>query len=302
MRLMLLAAFLLLATLAVSGRAQDVFQEGSTITVELQNGDKLTGILEKADQSKLVILHDILGRMEIPRAAIKPAVPKPVVEAVSPWSGSFDLSLNGSGGNTDTQTFRTGLEAKHDEAEFVDTYTAWYRRSTAGSTVDDDKGFAQMRHEWKLKDSLWRPFVQGSYDKDRFADWDSRAAVAAGVAHPLVDTPEQKVQGRLGAGVSRKFGVSDDSVEATTYEALLGLDWNWIFSETNSFNFTTDVYPGINPSGEFRAISRAYFESKVAATSPWFVKVGVDQTYDSSAGAGTESTDWNYYLGLGRHF
>lgn len=64
-----LTVVLLLALLAAQAVAQDVFQEGQTITVELMNGDKLTGKLEDADGARLVILHDILGRLEIARAS-----------------------------------------------------------------------------------------------------------------------------------------------------------------------------------------------------------------------------------------
>src|SRR5262245_18034866 len=104
---------LLLALLALPVHAQDVFQEGKPLTVALMNGDKISGILESADTNNLVIKHDILGTITIPRAVMKPVTP-PEVKPVVPWSGSFDLSLSGSEGNTDTQIFRTELDIKHD--------------------------------------------------------------------------------------------------------------------------------------------------------------------------------------------
>src|SRR5262245_14515381 len=48
MRRALPVCLLLLALLSFSAHAQDVFQEGQTITVELMNGDKLTGLLLQA--------------------------------------------------------------------------------------------------------------------------------------------------------------------------------------------------------------------------------------------------------------
>ena len=84
--LRLLPCFLL-ALLALPVRAQDIFQEGKMITVELMNGDKISGILESADTNNLVIRNDILGRITIPRAATKPPAPAEPVKVVEPWTG-----------------------------------------------------------------------------------------------------------------------------------------------------------------------------------------------------------------------
>ena len=203
-----LPAVLFLALLAAPSVAQDVFQEGQTITVELMNGDKLTGLLEDADGARLVILHDILGRLEIARASIKPPAP-PATPAppASPWSGKFDVALNGSEGNTTTGSFRTQLDVKHDTEDAIDDFTIWYRRATTDHDTDEAKSFTQWRHQWKNGDSPWRTFVQGSYDTDQFTDFNGRLAVAGGAAYQFRKDEEHDVVGRLGAGVSRKFGI-----------------------------------------------------------------------------------------------
>ena len=293
---------LLLALLALPVRAQDIFQEGKMITVELMNGDKISGILESADTNNLVIRNDILGRITIPRAATKPPAPPEPVKVVEPWSGSFDLSLTGSEGNTDTQLVRTELDIKHDIAEGVDSFVAIFNRSTTDDKATEEKFFTQLRHEWKLQDSKWRPFVQGSYEKNQFADYDALAAAAAGAAYQFMDTPEHKVQGRIGGGLSHKYGSDDPDVDDNTVEALVGGDWTWQINELSKFFLYTDIYPAINPSGGFRSISRVSYETKVSPDSPWFVKAGVDLFHDSNAGQGTDKDDWNYYLGLGRAF
>jgi len=299
----LLPASLVLAGLAVPAAAQDKFQEGQTITVELMNGDKLTGILLSATEPKLVIQHDVFGKMEIPRAAIKPPEPAPApVEPVSPWSGKFDLALTGSEGNTDTQSFRTELDVKHDDADALDTYVVWYQRSETDNQATSAKSFSQARREWKLSDSKWRPFVQGSLQTDQFSTYDQLVSAAAGFAYPCIDSEKTKLTGRAGAGITHKYGESDPDVDETSYDALVGLDWLWTISAISSFSFTTDIYPSVSDLGQYRAVTRAAYETKVDPDSPWYLKLGVDNFYDSTAGAGTESTDWNYYVGLGRAF
>jgi putative salt-induced outer membrane protein YdiY len=291
----------LLLLLAPGAAAQDVFQEGTTITVELMNGDKLTGILLEADEPMLVIQHDVFGRMEIPRASIKPAAPAPV-EPVTEWSGKFDLALSGSEGNTDNQNFRAGVDGKHETDEGIDTLSAWYTRATSDGDTDAEKLFSLYRHEWKLTDSKYRPFVQGSFESDKFTDYDARSAVAAGVAYPCIDGEVHKVTSRLGAGASYKSGVEDDDTERLNYEGLVGLDWLWKVSETHSFSLITDVYPSLNNTPEYRSVSRAAYEIKVDPASAWYIKLGVDHYYDSDPGEDSRSADYNYFVGLGRAF
>lgn len=300
----LLPTLFALSLLAAPAAAQDVFQEGTTVSVELMNGDKLTGILIDAQGPELVIEHDIFGRMQIPRAAIKPmTVEAPAsLEAVSPWSGKADLSLSGSGGNTQNQNFRVGAEAKHDDAEGTDLITTWFLHTTAEHETTQAKSFTQYRHEWKLDDSKYRPFVQGSYETDQFTDYYSRTAAAAGFAYPCLVGDVHNVTGRAGLGISYKAGEDDPDIETTNYEALIGLDWLWAVSQTSNFSFGSDMYPSINNSGEFRTVSHAAYEIKVDPDSAWFVKLGFDHMYDSDPGTDSDKSDYNYFVGLGRSF
>jgi putative salt-induced outer membrane protein YdiY len=303
--LVCLLTCLVLALFVAPLRAQDVFQEGTTVTLELQNGDKLTGILEEADEAKLILIHPVLGRLEIARSQLKaPAAPEPVVP-VEPWTGTMDASFSGSSGNSDTGNARIGLDMKHDYAEAIDDYTFWFRRASTDNDPTEEKYFAQVRHEWKIAESRWRPFVQGSYEHDIFAGFDARAAVAAGGAYQIVQSTEHNTVGRIGAGVSHKYNINEtpsDDIDGTTYEALFGLDWTWTMTATNTFTWSTDVYPSLSDTGEWRYLTRLAFDSKVTPESPWFVRLGYDETYDSQPGEGAHGHDRNYYAGIGRNF
>ncbi|MGQ0553342.1 MAG: DUF481 domain-containing protein [Planctomycetota bacterium] len=282
--------------------AQDTFQVGTTVTLELQNGDRLTGILESADGPQLVLSHEMFGRLSIPRAWLKIQAPPPVIEPVSPWTRKFDVALSGSGGNTETENFRIGLDAKHDTKELADMYTIWWRRAESNQIVSEEKGFAQMRREWKREGSKWRPFAQASFETDKFADFDARVAVAGGGAYQFKEGPEHAVSGRVGAGVSKKMDPNTPTTRETNYEALLGIDWNWTIDEMSQFLLVSDLYPSLSDSGEARSVTRLAWERKVSDASPWYVKAGLDFFWDSVPGAGKSSSDTNFYVGLGRSF
>jgi putative salt-induced outer membrane protein YdiY len=299
---LLIPALLLIAALACSASAQDVFQEGQTITVELSNGDKLTGILLEAGGARLVIQHDVFGRMEIPRASIKPAEPEPPAAQASPWAGKYDLALTGSGGNTETQNFRTSLDVRHDDEDALDVFTLWYLRNESDGETSAEKGFTQLRHEWKLSDSKWRPFVQGSFETDKFTDYDARASVAGGLAYPCLEGDVHKLTARAGFGVSHKYGLSDPTIKGTSYEALIGWDYFWTLTELSRFSFIAALYPSDSDSGEYHPDTNLAWESKVDKDSAWYVKLGLDTFSDTQPGSGQSSTDNNYYVGLGRVF
>lgn len=310
-----LLAVLLLALIAVPAAAQAPSQVGQTVTVELLNGDRLTGTLEQSDGVRMVLLHPMLGRLEIDHATIKPPPPPAPVEPVSPWSGKFDLALNATEGNAVNGSFRSQLDVKHEDDEAVDAFTIWYRRATVDHDTSEAKFFSQLRHEWKLgADTPWRTFVQATYDRDQFVDFDGRLAVAGGAAYQFRKDEEHDVVGRLGAGVSRKFGIARNVNptpppakvktidEDTNYEALFGLDWAWTLSALSKFTFTGDLYPSVNDSGEYRSVMRLAYETKLDADSAWFLKLGTDRFHDTEPGDGKRTSDYNYYLGLGRTF
>ena len=302
MRMLLLPLALAAALFPARTTAQTTQDEGKTITVELQNGDKITGILKDAGTANLVITHDVLGDVSIPRAAIKPAPPPAPPVDLDVWAGSFDVAFNGSEGNTTTRNFRAGIHMSREDEASSDDVNLWYRRATSDNDPTEDKGFGQLRHEWKIKDSKWGTFVQGTMEKDRFADYDWRGGLAGGASYRFVDNEKHKLRGRVGAGLSHKWGLSDDDVDETTYEGLLGLDWNWQVTKLNTFSFTTDIYPSISPSGEIRTVTSAKYDIKVSEENPWYVRLGTDHFYDSQPGAGKKNNDWNYYLGIGRSF
>jgi hypothetical protein len=108
---------LLTAGLAITAATAEAHAE--SVTLLLQNGDKLTGTLitEDSNETIKVILHPNLGRLEIQVSGLKPTA-KP-----SPWSGSLALGVNGSNSDNDfsaggTASLATRYKTNNEELSF----------------------------------------------------------------------------------------------------------------------------------------------------------------------------------------
>jgi len=284
-------------------RGQEAEQVGTEIKIELLNGDILTGTLRELTTDELVLDHPYAGLIRIHRASIKPAQAPAVVVPVSPWSGTFDISITGKRGNTQEQDARLDFTARRETDRTIDSYIVNFQQSSAEVDGQTDqtarRGFAQGRREWRLEDSKWRPFLQGSVEDDKFKDWNQRVRIAAGGAYPWIENDEERFIGRIGAGGEKQFGGEDDD---WTPEALLGVDYFLLVREGQSINLSTEVYPSLDDMGEYQSITRAEYRVVVSPEDPWSLKVGFEHLHDSDPGPGDKSGDWTYYLGAGYVF
>lgn len=312
LRLVWLATALLLCTTTPTP-AQDTEDLGGEVTIELSTGETLKGTLVAVDAITVVIQHPVLGELNVPRASILP--PKAdEVQAKSPWSGAFDLSVTGSSGNTKKQDARVAFNARRDTEVAIDSYELTYFRSQAEVRRDNpnpppatdkdtektaDRLYGMARREWRLADSRWRPFAQVSGERDEFKDWDYRTTVAVGAAHPIIEQERQQLTGRLGLAGTREFGGEDES---WTPEALLAADYRLDVSKTQRLVAGVEVYPNLEDKGEYRSVSRAQYETQLDGEEPWTLKVGIEHFYDSDPEEGSGSGDLNYWIGLGYIF
>lgn len=283
--------------------AQTAADEGSTVTLELVDGSTITGTLLTAGETELVVQSTSLGEVTIPRLQL--AIPEPAPEEadveleLSPWSGSFDAMLSGSGGNTDTELFRSSLNLRRKDEDVVDTYTFIYELARTDGTKQKDNFFAKARREFDIEDSEWRAFFQGTAELDEFKDWTYRVAAHAGVARPLIDEDDEELSVRLGAGFSKEVGSDDDEVKP---EGLVGASYRKELTETSTFTAEVDVYPELDDLGEWRAVAGAFYEALLTDEpddSPWTFKSGVSTNYDSTPGDDFKKADYAYYAGVG---
>lgn len=213
--------------------------------------------------------------------------------SMSAWTGSIELGINGSEGNTRTLNGRAAASGQRETDAMLTKARISYKVARDHSTTTENKAQLEVRNDWKLeKDSKWSIFAQGTLEYDDFQDWDLRAAAFGGVGYRFVDEKDTKLNGRVGFGASKKFGGADEDVIP---EALLGADFSHNLTERQKITASIDLFPSLSNAGDYRAVTRAAWEVLVDPEVKMSLKVGMEDRYDSAASAGTKRNDFDYF-------
>jgi len=228
---------------------------------------------------------------ELPAAAVV----EPEKSWLDGWAGSVELGLNGSEGNTERLSFRGGFEAVR-KVELMETkFRTSYSYATDGGEATENRARAELRNDWLFKDSPWRVFALGSFDYDEFQDWDMRLSGFGGVGYEFIKNDRTLLLGRVGAGVSKEIGGSRNELIP---EALFGGDFEHKLTERQKISASVDVYPELTRVGPYRAVGRAAWEILVDPEVKMTLKLGIEDRYDSTPGAGFKRNDLDYFAVL----
>jgi hypothetical protein len=300
--LMLLSTFLATATT----HAQEAKQVGTDVTIDLINGDRITGKLLEQSASEILIDNEYLGLIRIRRDSIKPPEPPPaeVVKIKSPWSGSFDLSITGKSGNNNEQNMYSEFNARRETESTIDTYRMSYERSLAESSSGSNKSTdttvnrktAEARREWFLDETKWRPYIQGYVDDDTLMTFKRRYRISAGGAYPWIETDQERWTGRIGMATAKDRSGTETSWRP---EAALGTEYFLQINTAQSFSAGAELYPVLDDDGGYQSITRAEYRFKLVADAPWTVKIGAEQSRNSKPDPGDKKSDLTYYFAAG---
>ncbi|MDY7109760.1 MAG: DUF481 domain-containing protein [Planctomycetota bacterium] len=191
--------------------------------IELISGERLEGRIAERGPETIILEHEILGRLEIPRAAIRtvdgrplsPAdeqapreapeaetkrdeqrteppdstqpPPTPSPEKKITWDAKLELGLSAREGTTDEASIRGGLRIARTTNGHEFRYDATYRLATARGDRTENRFSTGFFSEWERKQSGWTAFVQGRFDAAEFQAWDQRLTAAGGLGYRLLD-------------------------------------------------------------------------------------------------------------------
>ncbi|MDZ7618487.1 MAG: DUF481 domain-containing protein [Patescibacteria group bacterium] len=206
------------------------------------------------------------------------------------WTGSFELGLDGSSGNSDTFNFRLGLDMERNwDIHRVDIDLD-YIRKTAGGVETANRSFLEWRYERLFRDTRWTWVVHGTFEYNDFEAWDARVATDTGIGYKLITTDATKLISRAGGGFSRKIGLPD---EYWVPELTLGLDFEHKVGKRHRLKAKVDYMPDMTDFGHYRVNSQASWEMLIDETMNLSLKLGVISRYDSNP-EGAEPSDLDY--------
>jgi len=208
------------------------------------------------------------------------------------WSGSFQLGLNGSTGNSETVSTRAGYKLKRKTEFHLWKTSLDYARTETNAVENQHNALFKADYERLFTDSPWSLYVNHGLEYDEFKPFDLRASVNGGISYAMFDDEITRLKYRFGAGASQEINGADNGVIP---EAAFGLDYEHQLTARQSMTATLDYYPNWTDFADYRMVTDVGWQVLLDEASNLSLKVGVVNRYDSTPGA-SEANDLNYSL------
>ena len=190
-----------------------------------------------------------------------------------PWSGTAEVSLIATSGNSDTRTFGLGTEVTYDPGAW-----RWLGRISYVETEADDQ--LKARSQSALVE-MSRPlserldaYARGGYLRDLFAGIERRLTAEGGLAYTVIATDPQSLQLLAGFGFTREQRVVGDALSLGTANAT-GRD-RWAISETSALTEEASFVADLNTGDDWR------FTNEVAVTAALSTRLSLEVSHTLS--------------------
>ena len=175
-----------------------------------------------------------------------------------PWSGTAEVSLIATSGNSDTRTFGLGTEVTYDPGSW-----RWLARISYIETEADDQLKARSQSvlveiSRALSERL-EAYGRGGYLRDLFAGLERRLTTEGGLGYTVVAADPQSLQLLAGVGFTREQRVVGDDLSLGT--ANVTGRYRWAISETSALTEEATFVADLNTGDDWR------FTNEVAATA-----------------------------------
>lgn len=214
--------------------------------------------------------------------------------AAKPWEASFEVGIDGSGGNSETFNFRLGVETQLEVSRYVLEADLDYRKNTADWKESANRALLDWQCKRLFGESPWSAFVHGTVEYDEFCDFDLRVAANIGVARELLKSDAGLLSGKFGGGFSREIGLPSDY---HVPELVFGLDFEHRFNKRQKLTAKVDYMPDVTDFADFRINSEAAWEVLIDRETNLTLKTSVLNRYDSTPGT-SKANDVDYSVVL----
>jgi hypothetical protein len=217
------------------------------------------------------------------------------------WTGGGEIGLNGATGNTELFNLRIGLNGRRKSGNNVLESDFLYTLTQTGSVTTQQQALFNARDEVLFAGTPWSAFASTNIEYDELRAFKFRVGVYGGVGYSLIDDGRTNWRVRAGAGIVREFGRSGVA-DRWVPEAVFGTDFTRALDDRQSLVANLDYYPRIDDWGQYRVRARVAYQILLDPNSNLMLRIGVQDRFDSAAGAGINRNDLNYFASLGWTF
>lgn len=208
------------------------------------------------------------------------------------WDGSFEVGINGSDGNANAFSLRTGFELSREgpRADWNVDFT--YAKAQSRDIETQHNALLRAQWDWKLPDPRWSLFTKTVLEYDEFKAFNLRVVLNSGLAYKFIDNDQTALKGRFGAGASREYGGGDEFWKP---EALFGFDFRHQLTSRQKFQYTLDYFPNWEDFSDYRLVTDMGWEVVLDETTNLSLKLNVIDRYDSTPN-GAKPNDIDYSI------
>ena len=321
----LAAAAAVLAPLGVATPAlafDGAVADPPTESIRLTNGDVLVGRIIEFNDTTVRFSHDLFGDIELDRVDVTllgadeatgagrdrsndvalavmqddaEAAADDAAETEKVWSFRFVAAASYTTGNSESTNISglfTGTRETEDMRTIID---AAYFYAESDGEESDNKFTTGILNDWLFPDSPWFVFASARFDNDEFESWDQRFTAHVGPGYQFIDDEDFNLRGRLGIGVIREWGSSNEDWRP---EGLIGVEGRWQITERQELRFDSTAFPDLDDAGEFRVVSNAAWSLLVDEEMNLSLTVGARHEYQSQVDPGDDKNNLRIFAGL----
>lgn len=219
-----------------------------------------------------------------------------------PWSGRLQVGIQGSQGNSETQSNAIRAEALRDTGRERLSLAIQRNKESQDDedTRDETRATARLERDWTERFFL---FGETEAEKDEFEEIDLRVRAVIGPGYFLIRRPGHEYKLRMGLGYEHVDYVEGDS--ESNIISTFGWDYRYDWLPWARLTHTLTLIPEIDnqPADNFRADSRLGAEFPLGTReSLWTLRGELAHEYENQPEPGVEELDTSYLLSVIRDF
>jgi putative salt-induced outer membrane protein YdiY len=274
--------------------------------LRMEDNRTIEGIVAPADAGKLNVgVPPVLVELENLQHLWRESEQDPITVAKDKlakanrmkWKNSMGFDLAGSSGNT--EDFGLGLRADStygNKLRTVDLYLSYNNSHKESATiVDETKGGAEYASQFT--DHLgW--YAKTDLESDRLEEIDIRATVASGLKYILWNEDDRTLSLRSGAAFRYEAYQEGSGNDLDDPAIDFGLEHSHRFSDLLSVETDVTIVPSITDFSNYLLTQDSWLVVPLGKKSPWKIRSGLSNSYNSTPAPGKEGLDLKYYLRL----